>query len=176
MSRPALTVSRPELLVHGSDADFRRLVHGLFSFLGHHEAIRTGHARQIGLAGIEYTVLISIAHLAQEGDVSVTAVAQHLALTGAFITSACNRLVSLGLIAKRTDPTDRRRVLLSVKAEGRRRLEALAPMQRQINDVEFGCLSAKEFAGLLDMVQRLIVSAERAVVLQSYLATLDARA
>ena len=108
--QPALTVSRPELLVRGSDRQFRELVHGLFSFLASHEEIRAGHARFIGLAGIEYTVLISIAHLAQGGDVSVSAVAQHLRLTGAFITNACRRLVSLGLIDKATDRKDRRRV------------------------------------------------------------------
>lgn len=165
---PALTVSRADLLVDGSDRQFRELVHGLFGFLASHEEIRAGHARHIGLAGIEYTVLISVAHLSQDGDVSVSAVAQHLRLTGAFITTVCGRLVSAGLIDKRTDAKDRRRVVLTVTAEGRRRLEALAPTQRQINDVEFGCLSAKEFASLLGMVQRLIVSAEQAAALQRY--------
>jgi DNA-binding MarR family transcriptional regulator len=162
-------VSREALLVDGSDRDFRRLVHGLFSFLGNHEQIRDGHARTIGLAGIEYTVLISIAHLAQGGDVSVSAVAQHLRLTGAFITNVCNRLVSLGLVDKAVDAKDRRRVVLTVRTEGRARLERLAPTQRQVNDVEFGCLSATEFRSLLDMIERLVESGEKAVALQKYL-------
>jgi len=55
-----LTVSRPELLVQGSDRAFRSLVHGLFGFFARHEAIRSGHGARIGLVGIEYTVLISI--------------------------------------------------------------------------------------------------------------------
>lgn len=167
---PALTVSRAELLVDGSDGDFRRLVHGLFSFLASHEEIRAGHARVIGLAGIEYTVLISIAHLAPSGDVSVSAVAQHLRLTGAFITNVCHRLVALGLVDKAVDAKDRRRVVLTVTAEGRRRLARLAPTQRQVNDVEFGCLSGKEFAALVDIVERLAESGEKAVALQRYLA------
>lgn len=168
-AKTALTVSRPELLVDGSDGDFRRLVHGLFSFMASHEEIRAGHARVIGLAGIEYTVLISIAHLAQGGDVSVSAVAQHLRLTGAFITNVCNRLVAVGLVDKAVDTSDRRRVVLTVTEEGRRRLAKLAPAQRQVNDVEFGCLSAKEFAGLVDVIERLVESGERAVALQKYL-------
>jgi hypothetical protein len=53
-----LTTSRPELLVGGRDREFRHLVHGLFGFAAHHERIRGGHAKVIGLAGIEYTVLI----------------------------------------------------------------------------------------------------------------------
>src|SRR5215470_16024135 len=76
-----LTISRPELLINGSDRHFRRLVHGLFGFLARHEAVRTGHGARIGLVGIEYTVLISIGHLsAQENEVSVNRVADHLYL------------------------------------------------------------------------------------------------
>src|SRR5258708_28395697 len=47
-----LTVSRPELLSGGTDRDFRRLVHNTFAFMARHEAVRDGHARPIGLAGI----------------------------------------------------------------------------------------------------------------------------
>jgi DNA-binding MarR family transcriptional regulator len=166
---PALTVSRPELLSGGSDRQFRALVHGLFSFLARHEQIRDGHARHIGLAGIEYTVLISIAHLAQDGDVSVSAVATHLRVSGAFITTVVQRLQALGLVGKETDPNDRRRVALSLTSEGRGRLERLAPLQRQVNDVEFGCLSRAEFLSLLDMVERLIASGDQALALQEYL-------
>lgn len=167
---PALTVSRPELLAGGSDRRFRALVHGLFSFLARHEQIRDGHARHIGLAGIEYTVLISIAHLAQDGDVGVSAVAAHLRVTGAFITTIVQRLQALDLVGKEVDPKDRRRVALSITAEGRARLERLAPMQRQVNDVEFGCLSRPEFESLLDIVERLIASGDQALALQHYLA------
>lgn len=166
---PALTVSRPELLPGGSDRQFRALVHGLFSFLARHEQIRDGHARHIGLAGIEYTVLISIAHLAQDGDVSVSAIAAHLRVSGAFITTVVQRLQTLGLVGKETDPKDRRRVVLSVTAEGRARLQRLAPVQRQVNDVEFGCLSRAEFLSLLDMIERLIATGDQAVALQRYL-------
>src|SRR5262249_41292344 len=98
-----LTISRRELLSGGRDRQFRHLVHSLFSFAAHHERIRSGHARVIGLAGIEYTVLIAIAHLAQDGDVNVKTVADHLYLSGAFITSVTKKLLRLGLIHKKTD-------------------------------------------------------------------------
>src|SRR5262245_42329459 len=114
-----LTTTRPELLVDGRDRDFRHLVHSLFGFAAHHERIRSGHARMIGLAGVEYTVLISIAHLSQDGDVNVKTVADHLYLSGAFITAVTGRLLEHGLIEKKTDPGDRRRVTLTVSAQGR---------------------------------------------------------
>ena len=164
-----LTTSRPELLSQGRDRQFRHLVHALFGFASHHERIRSGHGKAIGLAGIEYTVLISIAHLAVDGDVNVKTVADHLYLSGAFITAVTQRLLQLGMIHKRIDSGDRRRVTLSVSNKGRAALERLAPIQRQVNDVEFGCLSHEEFALLTGIVDRLIDSGARAVALQNYL-------
>jgi DNA-binding MarR family transcriptional regulator len=164
-----LTTSRPELLSDGRDREFRHLVHALFGFAAHHEQIRAGHGTAIGLAGIEYTVLISIAHLSLDGDVNVKAVADHLYLSGAFITAVTQRLVKLGMIHKRIDSGDRRRVTLTVSNKGRAALERLAPIQRQVNDVEFGCLSRAEFALLTGIVDRLIESGARAVALQRYL-------
>jgi DNA-binding MarR family transcriptional regulator len=164
-----LTVSRPELLINGSDRHFRRLVHGLFGFLARHEAVRSGHAARIGLVGIEYTVLISIRHLAvEETDISVNRVAEHLFLSGAFVTTVTNKLLKRGLIHKLPDPNDRRRVRLEVSDKGNALLAELAPVQRQVNDVQFGCLSTAEFLHLLDMTERLIDSSDRAIRLQSY--------
>jgi DNA-binding MarR family transcriptional regulator len=144
-------------------------VHGLFGFAAHHERIRSGHARVIGLAGIEYTVLIAIAHLSQDGDVNIKSVAEHLYLTGAFITAVAGRLLRRGLIHKDIDPQDRRRVTLTVSDKGRAALERLAPLQRSVNDVEFGCLTRSEFEFLTGLVDRLIDSGARAVALQNYL-------
>lgn len=166
-----LTVSRPALIVNGSDREFRELVHNLFGFFALHERIRDGHAKFIGLAGIEYTVLIAIAHLAVEGDVNVKTVADHLHLSGAFITSTTRRLLHLGLIHKTADTIDRRRVSLTVSEEGRAALEKLAPVQRRINDVEFGGLSQEEFKTLNTLIQRMLNDGDRAVALQNYLLT-----
>jgi DNA-binding MarR family transcriptional regulator len=166
-----LTVSRPELLVQGSDRAFRSLVHGLFGFFARHEAIRSGHGARIGLVGIEYTVLISIGHLTvHEGDVSVNRIAEHLYLSGAFVTTVTNKLLQRGLIHKTPDPNDRRRVRLEISEKGWARLAELAPVQRQVNDVQFDCLSASEFKQLSDMMERLIDSSNRALRLQAYFA------
>jgi MarR family transcriptional regulator, organic hydroperoxide resistance regulator len=164
-----LTTSRLELLSHGRDRQFRHLVHALFGFAAHHERIRSGHARVIGLAGIEYTVLIAIAHLSQDGDVNVKSVANHLYVSGAFITSVVKRLLRLGLVHKEADSADRRRVTLTVSKKGRAALERLAPIQRRVNDVEFEGLTRQEFELLTGLIDRLIVSGSRAVTLQNYL-------
>lgn len=166
---PPLTISRPEMLVDGSDRAFRSLVHGLFAFLARHEAVRAGHGARIGLVGIEYTVLISIGHLGvHESDVSVNRIAEHLYLSGAFVTTITNKLLQRKLIHKTPDPNDRRRVRLEISEKGWALLAGLAPVQRQVNDVQFDCLSATEFKQLSKMIDRLIDSSNRALRLQAY--------
>lgn len=166
---PALTTSRKALLVDGSDHAFRQLVHTLLAFLARHETVREGHAAAIGLAGIEYTVLISVKYLATEGDVSVRELAAHLHLSGAFVTTVSNKLQQMGLLDKLVDPADRRRLRLIVTQAGDALLASLNPTQRQVNDVQFDCLDADEFHQLLGSVERLVESSERAIALQRYL-------
>ena len=168
-----LTVARKELLVDGSDQMFRKLVHDFFAFNARHETIRNGHARRIGLAGIEYTILISIARLSQEATVNVKTLADHLHVSTGFVTNTTRKLQELGLVEKTQDDKDRRRTNLTVTNEGRLRLERLAPRQREVNDVEFGALSAEEFRLLARIVERLVDSAEQAVGLQAYLDSAD---
>jgi MarR family transcriptional regulator, organic hydroperoxide resistance regulator len=162
------TVTRPELLNDGTDRDFRQLVHNIFAFMARHEAIRDGHARQIGLAGIEYTTLISIGHLALDGDVNVKTVADHLHMSGAFITTVTSKLQELGLVEKIQDNVDRRRISLVTTEKGKSLLRKLAPYQREINDVEFGSLSKDDFQFLSRVLENLIVSGDEAMALQRY--------
>jgi DNA-binding MarR family transcriptional regulator len=166
----ALTVSRRELLIDGSDREFRRLVHNLFAFSARHEGIRNGHARAVGLAGVEYSVLISISHMSVSGPVNIRSVAEHLHVSGTFITRMVKVLERKGLVIKTVDEADRRRVNVVVTALGRTELNRLSVIQRQVNDVEFGPLSADEFAKLNDIIERLISSSETALALQDALA------
>lgn len=163
-----LTVTRPELLNDDTDRDFRKLVHNIFAFMARHEAIRDGHARHIGLAGIEYTILISIGHLALDGDVNVKTVADHLHMSGAFITTVTSKLQALGLVEKTQDSVDRRRISLVTTEKGKSLLRKLAPYQREINDVEFAPLSKEDFQFFSRTLENLIASGDEAVALQKY--------
>ena len=163
-----LTVNRPELLNDGTDRDFRKLVHNIFAFMARHEAIRDGHARQIGLAGVEYTILISIGHLSLDCDVNVKTVADHLHMSGAFITTVTSKLQGLGLVEKTQDSVDRRRISLAITEKGKALLRKLAPYQSEINDVEFGSLSRDDFQRTSRIFEELIASSDKAVALQRY--------
>ncbi|PPR12011.1 MAG: hypothetical protein CFH41_00044 [Alphaproteobacteria bacterium MarineAlpha11_Bin1] len=169
LSTTPLTVSREELLADGSDQMFRQLVHDIFAFNARHAAIRDGHARRIGLAGIEYTILISVSRLSRDGDVNVKALADHLHVSTGFVTNVTRKLQGLGLIEKTTDQRDRRRTVLTITKIGRSKLAELAPYQRQVNDIEFSSLDAEDFRQLCRIVATLVDSSEQAVNLQQYL-------
>ena len=168
-SRAPLTISLRSLLTGGSDNEFRALVHGLLALGARLEAARSGFGALIGLTGIQYTVLVSVSHLESEGDVSVRRVANHLHLSGAFVTVETGKLIKQGLLTKHIDPQDRRRVCLRMTRKGADLLASLAPKQRQINDVLFEPVSAEEFAGLRSLVDRMVTNGDRAIALLKYL-------
>lgn len=164
-----LTVSRRELLVNGSDAQFRSFVHGMLAFAARLEGVRSRFAALLGLTGIQYTILISISHLQYDGDVTVGAVASHLHLSGAFVTIETGKLFRLGLITKVQDLKDRRCVSLRVTASGRQLLSNLAPVQVRVNDVLFDFLTAEEFRALGLLMDRIVACGDRALLLLDYL-------
>lgn len=164
-----LTVSRNELLVDDDDRRFRELVHAFFAFQARHEAIRDGHAAFIGLAGVQYTILISIGHLEAEGDVTVKTVCDHLRMSSAFIAVETAKLVERGLIVKARDPKDARRTLLKTTPRGHALLARLAPVQRSVNDLEFGRLSRRDFLTLHGIMNRLIENCDAALAMQRLL-------
>jgi DNA-binding MarR family transcriptional regulator len=171
---PPLTASRPELLIDGSDQEFRAFVHGMLAFSARLEAVRDRFAGLVGLTGIQYTILISVNHLEPSGEVSVSMVAEHLHVSGAFVTIETGKLQKLGLLAKRPDAQDRRRVRLGITRKGRELLERLAPTQVQVNDVLFQFLDVSQFREFLGMVDRMTACGDRAVALLEYLATQQA--
>ena len=164
-----LTTTRPELLTGGDDRLFRELVHSFFAFQARHEAIRDGHAGYIGLAGAQYTLLIAVGHLEVEGDVTAKTLCDHLKVSSAFIAVELAKLVERGLVAKERDPNDARRQLLRTTRAGFSLLAKLAPVQRQINDVEFGRLTRKDFRELHRLMSLLIENCDAAMALQRLL-------
>ena len=166
--RPPLTVSRRDLLTDGADGEFRQLVHRLLAFSARLETCRSGFGALLDLTGVQYTALISIAHLEGEDGVGVKTVADHLGLSGSFLTIVTGQLAKRGLVEKSTNPQDRRRVHLRVTDKGRELLEGLAPIQRDVNDLLFQPLDAKRFRALNELFADLIQAADEATALIGY--------
>lgn len=175
-SRP-LTVSRPELLRDGTDRAFRHFVHDTLAFASRITEVRGRFGGLIGLTSTQYTILITIAHLAQLAGptgVGVNTVAEHVHLSGAFVTIEVNKLVAKKLVSKETSAEDRRRVNLAITAKARGLLDELTAVQAPVNDALFGDLTAEEFDMLRAMMTRLVDTADRSLHLFDFLAS-DAR-
>lgn len=175
--RESATVSKPELLVEGSDAEFRGLVHDLMAFAHHIEACRDGFGSIVGLTGVQYEIFMavkgseSIGGGAAAAGISVGQVAARLHRSGAFITLEINKLVAKGVLAKAGDPADGRRVLLSISKPGEALARTLAPVQQQVNDVLFACLDRKRFDRLRALASELVGCGDRATALIDYLSS-----
>jgi MarR family transcriptional regulator, organic hydroperoxide resistance regulator len=157
----------------GTDAQFRHFIHDFLAFAARVDQCRAGFGKRLGMSGIAYTSLISIAHLEGEEGVGVTAVAEHLHLSGAFVTIEVSKLVKAGLVKKRINNSDRRRVLLTVTPKGRKMLDDLAVIQAPVNDALFERLSADDFARLSSILARLVACGDQAVGLLAFLTARD---
>ena len=127
-----------------------------------------GHAGKSDLPASNIPILISIGHLGLDGDVNVKTVADHLHMSGAFVTTVTSKLQTLGLVEKTQDSVDRRRISLAITEKGRALLRKLAPYQREINDVEFGSLEPRGFQTMSRILEDLIASSDKAFALQRY--------
>src|SRR5437763_1404200 len=85
------TVSRPALLVQGSDAEFRRLIHDLIAYGHRLDACRDAFAAIAGISGVQYEILML---LSRTPGLAVGEVAARLHRSGAFITIEANKLVA----------------------------------------------------------------------------------
>lgn len=166
---PRLTVSKSELMPGGNDNRFRQFVHDFLAFSARVDQCRSFFGQRLGISGIAYTTLISIAHLESEDGVGVSRIAEHLHLSGAFVTIEVAKLVKAGLVRKRTNDADRRRVLLTVTPKGRKMLDDLVSIQAPVNDALFDCLSAEDFNRLSAMMARLVDCGDQAVAMLAYM-------
>jgi DNA-binding MarR family transcriptional regulator len=168
-AKAPLTVSREELLADGTDRQFRVLVQRLLNFLSIHAAIRDGYAALLRMSGQQYTILLCIRHLCDAGSVNIRTVADQLRLSSSYVTVETKTLEQGGLVCKERGTDDRRMVSLSLTPKAIRLLDSIAALRRQVNDIQFGCLSKAEFQLLVPLVERLVQSGERALALQHYL-------
>ena len=169
IGRKSTTITRPELLRDGTDVEFRQTVSSLLAFSTRLEAVRQQFGAYIGLTGVQYTILISIAHMQGGNGIGVNAIARHLSLSGAFVTNEVGKLIKLGLATKRPNPEDRRRILLRVTQKSDALLASLIPVQQEVNDVLFGPLTAQDFDRLRVLAPQLAESTGKALALAHYL-------
>ncbi|MEE2693038.1 MAG: MarR family transcriptional regulator [Pseudomonadota bacterium] len=108
-------------------------------------------ARSTGLTPSQLIVLNLVAHL---GDATPTELARRASLTLATMTTLVDRLEDRGLITRRRDENDRRRMLIRITRAGKKTLDA-APDALQLRFQErFDALADWEQASLIAALER----------------------
>lgn len=82
-----------------------------------------------GLSYPQYLVLIV---LGQSGPQSVKDVGAALRLDSGTLSPMLKRMEATGLVSRRRDPADERRVTVALTAEGEQRLDSVGDVQRQV--------------------------------------------
>jgi MarR family transcriptional regulator, organic hydroperoxide resistance regulator len=157
------TATSPALLEKGSDRRFRTLVNDLFTIASRMEVVRAHLGRRMGISGPQYSLLVAVAHLQGVRGVSVGAIAQAMHVSSAFITAETGKMAKLGLLLKRSNPDDRRSVLISLAPAGRLELDRVSAEIRAVNDLFFGTLDAASFVALSTAAQALVAGSGRAL-------------
>jgi DNA-binding MarR family transcriptional regulator len=157
-----LTVSREELLVDGSDADFRRLILDLFSVFSRMTEMRELIGRMYGITGVQYSFLMTIFNLHRDGGVAPSALAARLHVRPTFVTAEAKKLEKRGLLAKRANPRDRRGIFLQLTPAGEKLAREMIPMIRALNDETFRDLSNTDYQRLRRIMSDLVASLDDA--------------
>ncbi|MCB1464786.1 MAG: winged helix-turn-helix transcriptional regulator [Nitratireductor sp.] len=163
------TVTSPALMPGGDDKVFREFIQDFQAFAAHISQCRSLFGMHAGLSGSTYSTLVSIAHLNRSGEVGVSRVAEHLSLSGAYVTIEVNKLVKEGLIDKQGSEADRRRVILRVTEKGEKVLARLRPIIAPVNDCLFQGLTPEEFVLMAGLMKRLVPNGAQALTLGEYL-------
>jgi DNA-binding MarR family transcriptional regulator len=164
--RPQPSTSRSALLRGGSDAAFRHFVSDLLTVAERMGAMRDHFARVAGVTGPQYTMLMAIAQLERAhpaaSGVQLSAVADYLRVSRAFVTTEAGILVRRRLLVKRPNPRDGRSALLRLSASGERLLDRVMPEVRAVNDQFFRTLGGADFRAACRIVAALLAGSVQA--------------
>jgi MarR family transcriptional regulator, organic hydroperoxide resistance regulator len=151
-----LSVTRPEILIDGSDREFRRLIHRMLIGQARLAAVRECIAERIRVSGTQYTMLMSVLHLQGTAGVSITALADYLEVTGPHVTGIIGKLVAGGFVRKAVNPKDRRGVLVKLTPAGRKKLLQAFAFISAVNDRLFEGVGREEYRAVASFNAKFI--------------------
>ena len=104
------------------------------------------------LTPLQFAALVKLRDL---GEVSQNHLGRLTAMDAATMQGVIKRLAARGLIERRPDPNDRRRLILSLNAEGRKLIEFLIKKGGAITDQTLKPLTPAERKIFLDLLVKL---------------------
>ena len=167
---PPSTTMKALLDGEGGDAEFRKLIYGIFTMTVNFDRIRERMATALGLSGIQYHILMVVAELTRETPVTVSLIAERLHTSGAYVTMESKKLMRRGFLDKRPNPNDGRSVILHLTEEGQAAIDAFTPHLQAINDELFDGMGPETFARFREIVDHMTRTSARAADLAETLA------
>ena len=159
-----LSVTRPQLLAGGDDRAFRQLIQDMLGVAARMETLRERLGGMIGVSGPQYSILISVQHLnAIEGAITVKRLAEHLHVSGTYVTAEAGKLAKKGLLKKIVNPQDARSVHLALTAKGAGLLLDLLPRLQGVNDTIFAGFDRAAFQSFCGGMEGLVATLDRAL-------------
>lgn len=110
------------------------------------------HLSDANLTVSQFGTLEALLHL---GPLNQRELGQKLLKSGGNITLVIDNLQKNGLVEKKTDPNDRRAVIISLTNKGRSFIEEFFPQHLDKIKEEFSCLSIKEKEQLAGICKKL---------------------
>lgn len=122
--------------------------------------LRKAHQRHVAIfssriADMTPPQFAALAKLGEVGETSQNQLGTLVAMDAATIKGVIDRLRTRGLVEVTKDEGDRRRVMVSLTAEGRRSLARLLPLARNITADTLAPLSARDAQQLARLLSRI---------------------
>ena len=139
-------------------------MHAIMAFSTMVLMLRDALASSVELSGVQYEIMVILHRMHdQDNGICVSDVASRTRRSGSFITIESGKLEVRGLLTKRPDPENRRRVLLRLTGKGEVVLTSLVPLQQVVNDTLLGSVSRSEFDTLRRLVGKIVPDGEQAI-------------
>lgn len=137
----------------GVDAVVEAVVTRIFRIGRHVDRTLSESSRHFGLNSSEYYVLAS---LSESGPRSPGELGDRLLVSSGVMTNRLDRLESLGLIARRPNPDDRRGILVELTAEGTDTLRRLIELQISKESALLSQLDEDDLTRLNDLLRKMM--------------------
>ena len=142
---------------------YRQLIYDVQTVSVRIQSIRDNMAAHLGVTTPQFNILMVVAHFGEGAGVTIKETAAQIHVSGAFVTGEVKKLIRHGLLVKRTDDDDRRKVRLTLTEAANARLENLTTTLRDVNDAFLELLSAKDFQALAAIAAGLADSSHAAM-------------
>jgi MarR family 2-MHQ and catechol resistance regulon transcriptional repressor len=126
-----------------------------------HRALARTAARNIGSAELGLSDFATLELLLHKGPQPVNEIGRRIELTSGAITTAVDRMETRGLVARRSDPDDRRARVVQLTAKGRTLIEGAFARHEAAMNRAAEVLTKAERRTLIDLLKKLGTSAEQ---------------